>query len=112
MSDSVFARNCCMTRMLPGEAELVSEKTGLLGGGGAKSVSAFSGPTDRILRYIRTRKLSYRYSIKTTSLRYSSENHCIFGQPVRGFAKNLFSENPRLLWKWVGWSMSHSEFLF
>ena len=25
VSDLVFARNCCMTRMLPGEAELVSE---------------------------------------------------------------------------------------
>ena len=24
MSDLVVARNCCMTRMLPGEAELVS----------------------------------------------------------------------------------------
>ena len=25
VSDLVVARNCCMTRMLPGEAELVSE---------------------------------------------------------------------------------------
>ena len=25
MSDLVFARNCCVARMLPGEAELVSE---------------------------------------------------------------------------------------
>ena len=25
VSDSVVARNCCMARMLPGEAELVSE---------------------------------------------------------------------------------------
>ena len=31
MSDLVFARNCCMARMLPGEAELVSECTGLSG---------------------------------------------------------------------------------
>ena len=32
MSDLVVARNCCMTRVLPGEAELVSE---------AKSVKRF-----------------------------------------------------------------------
>ena len=39
MSDLVFARNCCMVRMLPGEAELVSEWTGLPGK--AKSVKRF-----------------------------------------------------------------------
>ena len=39
MSDLVVARNCCMTRMLPGEAELVSERTGLPGR--AKSVQRF-----------------------------------------------------------------------
>ena len=32
VSDSVFARNCCMARMLPGEAELVSEWTRVPGG--------------------------------------------------------------------------------
>ena len=31
MSDLVVARNCCMSRMLPGEAELVSERTCLPG---------------------------------------------------------------------------------
>ena len=31
VSDLVVARNCCMARMLPGEAELVSERTGLPG---------------------------------------------------------------------------------
>ena len=31
MSDLVVARNCCMARMLPREAELVSELTGLAG---------------------------------------------------------------------------------
>ena len=31
MSDFVVARNCCMARMLPGEAELVSESAGLPG---------------------------------------------------------------------------------
>ena len=31
MSDLVVARSCCMTRMLPEEAELVSESTGLPG---------------------------------------------------------------------------------
>ena len=31
MSDLVLARNCCLTRMLPGEAELMSERTGLPG---------------------------------------------------------------------------------
>ena len=39
MSDLVFARNCCMARMLPGEAELVSEWKGLPGM--AKSVQRF-----------------------------------------------------------------------
>ena len=39
VSDLVFARNCSMTRMLPGEAELVSEWTGLPGE--AKSVKRF-----------------------------------------------------------------------
>ena len=31
VSDLVFARNCCMARMLTGEAKLVSEWTGLPG---------------------------------------------------------------------------------
>ena len=31
MSDLVVARNCCVARMLPREAELVSEWTGMLG---------------------------------------------------------------------------------
>ena len=31
MSDLVIAHNCCMARMLPGEAELVSERTCLSG---------------------------------------------------------------------------------
>ena len=39
MSDLVLARNCCLTRMLPGEAELVSEWNGLPGK--AKSVKRF-----------------------------------------------------------------------
>ena len=39
VSDLVVARNCCMARMLPGEAELVSEGTGLPGT--AKSVNRF-----------------------------------------------------------------------
>ena len=39
VSDLVLARNCCLTRMLPGEAELVSEWTGLPGK--AKSVKRF-----------------------------------------------------------------------
>ena len=39
MSNLVVARNCCMTRMLPGEAELVSGSTGLPGR--AKSVKRF-----------------------------------------------------------------------
>ena len=34
MSDFVLARNCCLARMLPREAEFVSERTGLPGGGG------------------------------------------------------------------------------
>ena len=39
VSDLVVERNCCMARMLPGEAELVSEWTGLPGR--AKSVQRF-----------------------------------------------------------------------
>ena len=39
VSDLVVARNCCMARMLSGEAELVSEWTGL--SGRAKSVKRF-----------------------------------------------------------------------
>ena len=39
MSDLAVARNCCLARMLPGEAELVSERTGLPGR--AKSVKPF-----------------------------------------------------------------------
>ena len=31
VSDLVVARNCCMARMIPGEAEMVSEWTGLPG---------------------------------------------------------------------------------
>ena len=38
-SDLALARNCCLARMLPGEAELVSEWTGLPGS--AKSVKRF-----------------------------------------------------------------------
>ena len=32
---------------------------------------------------------------------------CTFG----GFAKNFFPQNPRLLWKWVGGSRFHSDFV-
>ena len=39
VSDLVLARSCCMARMVPGEAELVSEWTGL--SGRAKSVKRF-----------------------------------------------------------------------
>ena len=39
VSDLALARNCCMARMLPGEAALVSEWTGLPGR--AKSVKRF-----------------------------------------------------------------------
>ena len=39
VSDLVVAHNCCLARMLPGEAELVSEWTGLPGR--AKSVQRF-----------------------------------------------------------------------
>ena len=56
MSDLVVARNCCMARILPGEAELVStvsEWTGLPREG-QKVYSTLSGPTDWILRYIKT----------------------------------------------------------
>ena len=77
VSDLVVARNCCMTRMLPGEAELVSGWTGLPGR--AKSVKRLSGQTDWILRYIKTTftftpMWSKRYcsSFETASLEYES----------------------------------------
>ena len=43
VSDLVVARNCCTARMLPGEAELVSECTGRTrgGGGGVKRAKLF-----------------------------------------------------------------------
>ena len=31
-------------------------------------------------------------------------------QTALGAVQRFFSKNPRLLWKWVGGSMSHSEF--
>ena len=31
---------------------------------------------------------------------------------LRGFANKNFPKHPRLLWKWVGGSRSHSEFCF
>ena len=31
---------------------------------------------------------------------------------IRGFAKKKNSKNPRLLWKWVGGSRSHSDIFF
>ena len=52
MSDLLLARNCCQARMLPGETELVTERRGL--SGRAKRLNALSGPTDWILRYIKT----------------------------------------------------------
>ena len=36
MSGLVVARSCYVARTLPGEAELVPERTGLPGGGGKK----------------------------------------------------------------------------
>ena len=44
MSDLVLARNCCLARMLPGEAE----------NGVGMNRSAREGPTDWILRCIKT----------------------------------------------------------
>ena len=40
VSNLVVAHNCCTARMLPGEAELASERTDLPGGG-AKRVQRF-----------------------------------------------------------------------
>ena len=52
MSDLVVARNCCMARMIPGEAELVSELTGLPGR--AKNVKRFERSNGLDTRYIKT----------------------------------------------------------
>ena len=45
----------------------------------------------------------YPFKICNTQTRCTS--------PVRGFANNCFPKNPRLLWKWVGGSRSHWNFL-
>ena len=42
------ARNCCMDRMIPREAELLSEWTGLPQTGEVKCIAFLSGPTDWI----------------------------------------------------------------
>ena len=55
MSDLVLAHNCCMARMLPGEAELVCHcRNEQVCQGGQKVYSALSGPMDWKLRYIKT----------------------------------------------------------
>ena len=58
--DLVIARTCCTARMLPREAKLVSELTGLPGGG-QKVYRALSGPMDWILRCIKTTTNNVRY---------------------------------------------------
>ena len=58
MSDLVFACNCSIARMLPGEAELVSEWTGLPVN--AKSVKRFersNGLDIALYNYLYTHKL-------------------------------------------------------
>ena len=53
MNDLVVARNCCMARMLPGEAENgVGMNMSVREGKTCKAL--LSGPTDWILRYIKT----------------------------------------------------------
>ena len=54
MSDVFVARNCCMARMLPEEAELVSECTGLPGR--ANSVQRFER-SDRLDSALYKKKL-------------------------------------------------------
>ena len=73
MSDIVVARNCCMARMLPGEAENgVGMNRSVRGG---KVYSALSGPTDWIMRYIKNNYLYLSYIffilISFTSIRCS-----------------------------------------
>ena len=52
MSALVFASNCSIARMLPGEADWCRSEQ--VGQGGQKGLSALSSTTDRILRYIKT----------------------------------------------------------
>ena len=52
MSDLVVAHNCCLARMLPGEAENGVGMSRSVREG--KKCKALSGPTDWILRYIKT----------------------------------------------------------
>ena len=70
MRDLVFARNCSIARMLPGEAELVSEWTGLPGE--AKSVKRFersNGPDTALYKNYR---YLYLYSLAVEILRSRS----------------------------------------
>ena len=53
MSGLVLARNCCVARMLPGRSR-VGCRNEQVCHGGQKLYSALSGPTDWILRYIKT----------------------------------------------------------
>ena len=54
MSDLVLAHNCCLARMLPGEAENGVGMNRSVREGKKCVQSALSGPTDWILRYIKT----------------------------------------------------------
>ena len=65
-SDLVLARNCCLARMLPGEAELVSERTGL------------SGKAKRVKRFERSKGLDtalYKNYPYLLPLRSYANNH-------------------------------------
>ena len=68
VSDLALARNCCLARMLPGEAELVLEWTGLPGE--AKHVKRFersNGLDTVILHYIKT-TFTFFFLMRSTNM--------------------------------------------
>ena len=82
VSDLALARNCCLARMLPGEAELVSEWTGLTGE--AKSVKRFerSNGLDTALY----KNYLYIYIITASTPHAKTELHANMHPPKELFA--------------------------
>ena len=76
VSDLALARNCCLARMLPGEAELVSEWTGLPGE--VKSVKRFerSNGLDTAL-YKNYLYLYVHYDLRVYNNIYDIDNECL-----------------------------------
>ena len=89
MSDLVFARNCSMARMLPGEAELVSKLTGLPGR--AKSVKRFersNGPDIALYKNCLYLFFSCHHFFRSDLLLVSCPSMCCHFR-ARAFARSV-----------------------